>query len=64
MSMIPKCVVCDRPVANPYAPDTHCERCKLPCPTCGGRVAYCQHPLPVLDLTPKELPNGRFEVAA
>jgi hypothetical protein len=51
MSMIPKCVVCDRPVANPYAPDCLCERCKQPCPTCSGDVAYCRHPLPQLTET-------------
>ena len=45
MSMIPQCVVCDRPVANPYAPDARCERCKEPCRTCGGDVQRCTHPL-------------------
>jgi hypothetical protein len=65
MSMIPKCVVCDSPVANRYAPDTHCERCKRPCQMCGGMVQNCRHPLPeCADLEPKELPNGRFQVAA
>lgn len=46
MTMIPTCVVCDGRVANIYAPDALCERCKLPCPTCDGDVAHCQHPLP------------------
>jgi len=46
MTMIPTCVVCDSRVANIYAPGSRCERCKLPCPTCGGDVAFCQHKLP------------------
>lgn len=45
MSLVPRCIVCDAPVP-PYAGETRCERCKEPCPTCRGDVAYCQHPLP------------------
>jgi hypothetical protein len=45
MSLLPGCFVCDRPVANPYAPSALCERCQQPCPTCGGDAGYCQHPL-------------------
>jgi hypothetical protein len=58
MSLVPACVVCDAPVANPYAPDALCERCKGPCPTCNGDVAHCQHPLPVERIEQKPLGDG------
>lgn len=45
MSCIPRCTVCDAPVANAYAPSARCERCEEPCSTCGKDVAHCQHPL-------------------
>lgn len=51
MSMIPGCVVCDRPI-SPYGGDCLCERCSQPCPTCGGDVARCTHKLPALDAAP------------
>jgi hypothetical protein len=64
MSMVNKCTVCDEPV-NPYGGETRCDRCYQPCPTCRGDVMLCKHPLPErADLDPKELPNGRFQVAA
>lgn len=70
MSMIPGCVVCDRPI-SPYGGDCLCERCSQPCPTCGGDVARCVHPLPqieaqeaLLDLTVQQLACGTFRVAA
>lgn len=64
MSLITTCVVCDR-LIHGYNGDCVCERCQQPCPTCGGDVAYCQHPLPErAQLDPKELPDGRFQVAA
>ena len=46
MSLLPTCVVCDALLTG-YNGDCLCERCKQPCPTCGGDVAYCRHPLPV-----------------
>jgi hypothetical protein len=65
MSLRPLCFVCDQPVASPYAPEAYCERCKQGCPVCGGDVAFCKHPLPErADLEPRELPSGRFQVAA
>jgi len=68
MSMIPKCVVCDRPVASVYAPDSLCERCKVPCQTCGKNVAYCAHPLAatetILELEAEDLGGGLMRVAA
>ena len=45
MSLLPTCVVCDA-LLRGYNGDCLCERCKQPCPTCGGDVAHCQHPLP------------------
>jgi hypothetical protein len=47
MSMIIKCVCCDQPVANQYAPTALCESCKEPCEVCNGPVQNCQHPLEV-----------------
>jgi len=44
MSLLPTCVVCDA-LLRGYGNDCLCERCKQPCPTCGGDVAHCQHPL-------------------
>jgi hypothetical protein len=54
MSMIVKCVCCDQPVANQYAPTALCERCKEPCEVCNGPVQNCQHPT-ILELTPETL---------
>jgi hypothetical protein len=45
VSMIVKCICCDQPVANQYAPTALCERCKEPCEVCNGPVQNCQHPL-------------------
>jgi hypothetical protein len=54
MSMIVKCVCCDQPVANQYAPTALCESCKEPCEVCNGPVQNCQHPT-ILELTPETL---------
>lgn len=41
----PACTVCDARL-DAYGRDgTRCVRCSEPCPTCGGDVAHCQHPL-------------------
>jgi hypothetical protein len=64
MSDHAQCVVCDAAI-NPYGQDTRCERCSEPCTICGGDVSLCQHPLQErADLEPKQLPNGRWSVAA
>jgi hypothetical protein len=44
MSLLPTCCICDA-LLKDYGGNTRCPRCKLPCPTCGGNVAKCQHPL-------------------
>jgi hypothetical protein len=44
MSLLPACIVCDA-LLRGYNGDCLCERCKLPCETCGGDIAHCQHPL-------------------
>jgi hypothetical protein len=65
MSDLPSCSVCDTRI-DPYGRDgVRCSRCAEPCPTCGRDVSLCVHPLAErADLDPKELPNGRFQVAA
>lgn len=50
VSMVPRCVACDARV-HPYAPEALCARCQQPCPTCGGDVQHCQHPLRAEQLT-------------
>jgi hypothetical protein len=45
MSLLPTCVVCDA-LLHGYGGETLCPRCKQGCPTCGGDVAFCSHPLP------------------
>lgn len=45
MSAVPRCTVCDARL-DPYGRDgPRCDRCSEPCPTCGGNVANCLHPL-------------------
>jgi hypothetical protein len=67
MSMIVKCVCCDQPVANQYAPTSLCESCKEPCEVCNGPVQNCQHPLATVPYSPmrfRTLDDGREQVAA
>jgi hypothetical protein len=44
MSLLPTCICCDA-LLRGYNGDCLCERCKEPCPTCGGYVGNCQHAL-------------------
>jgi hypothetical protein len=68
MSLIPTCVICDA-LLRGYNGDCLCERCKQPCPTCGGYVGNCQHPLRAeqsegLELEPRPIGDGWFRSAA
>lgn len=45
MSLGAACTVCDARIDPCGRDGTRCARCNEPCTTCGGDVAYCQHPL-------------------
>lgn len=45
MSLVPCCTICDTRLRGDDRGETRCARCRLPCPTCNGDVAHCQHPL-------------------
>ncbi len=65
MSAVPTCVCCDARLDAHGRDGTRCDRCAEPCPTCDSDVMLCGHPLRErADLEPKEIGNGRFQVAA
>lgn len=63
MSLIPRCTVCDDGL-NPYGQETRCARCSAPCPSCGGDVALCSHPLPLTEVEQLPARAGRSRIAA